>query len=157
MRKNVKNTLLVIVVILLLGLLVGCCCPTCPTCSQETHPENVEKIDQCSLLKWIRPLTPLALRWLMADWYSLVSKADIEWALSQIGPWECCMSLDDIIDSIHALKGYEDVPVGYVEYKNGEKKIIIICKEEGEKKAFLLINKKLEQLIEDSSIIDVII
>ena len=155
MKKNVKNIILILIIVtLLLGLLGGCCCPTCP---QENHPGEVEEIIQCLLLEWFRPLTPLATRWFMSKVYNLVKKIEIEWALTQIGPWQCCMSLDDIIYSIHLLDGYKDVPVGYVEYKNGERKIIIICKEEGEKKAFLLIDGEMKELICDPWVIDVVI
>ena len=154
MKKILVVILMFVIAAMLLG---GCCCYICPTCPQETHPESVEKISQCSLLKWIRPLTPLATRWLMSESYDLVSKSDIEWALSQIGPWGCCMGYNEITDGIHALKGYKDVPFGYVEYSNGMRVNIVICKEEGQKKAFLLVDGKLEQLICDSLIIDVVI
>jgi len=157
MKKNLKNTVLVFVIItLLLGLLGGCCC-VYPTCPEETHPGSVEKIYYCLLLEWFRPYIPNALRWFMSDWYSLVSKADIEWALSQIGPWGCCMSVDEITDSIHALDGYEDVPVGYVEYSNGTRVNVIICKEGGEKKAFLLISGEIKELICDPLVTNAVI
>ena len=159
MKKSIvgKIGLVIMIAIMLLGLLGGCCYYYCPTCPQETHPGNVEEISHRSLLDWIRPFIPMATRWLMANSYDLVSRADIEWALNQIGPWECCMNYDEITDGIHALEGYKYVPVGYVEYSNGTRVNIIICKDGGQKKAFLLINGELKQLIEDSSIIDAVI
>ena len=148
MKRNVKNLGLIVVIVVIVAMLSGgCCCYICPTCPQETHPESVEKILQCLLLEWFRPLTSLATRWFMSEVYHLVSKIDILWALNQIGPWECCMSYDEIIDGIHALEGYKYVPVGYVEYLNGTRVNVVICKVEGEKKAFLFINGKLEELI----------
>ena len=153
MKKNLKNFgLLVMIVVMLLGSLGGCCC-ICPTCPQETHPGSVEKISYCLLLEWFRQFTSNALRWFMLDWYSLVSKADIEWGLSQIGPWECCMSVDDITNAIRSLDGYANVPVGYAEYSNGTRVNVIICKEEGKKKVFLLVNGELEELTSDDPLI----
>jgi len=158
MKRNVKNVLVVVLIFVITTMLFGgCYCCYCPTCPQETHPESAETIDKCSLLEWFRGLTPLATRWLMSKFYVLVSESDIEWALTQIGPWECCMSYDEITDGIHALEGYKDVPVGYAEYSNGMRVNVIICKEQGEKKAFLLTNGKIEELTCDLRIVDVVI
>jgi|GEM_PF-6112820 len=154
-----KKILLILIVLVATTFLTGCyiCIDSiCPP-YQETHPGNVEEISHHSLLDWIRPFIPMALRWLMANSYDLVSRADIEWALNQIGPWGCCMSYNEITDAIHSLNGYRDVPIGYVEYSNGTRVNIVICKEEGEKKAFLLINGEMRELTCDILVINAVI
>jgi hypothetical protein len=157
MRKNVKNAVLTVVIVLLLvGLLGGCCCP--PTCPQEeVHPQILGTIAFCDLLEKAREWTPLAeYRWMMSESYELTSKSDIEWALDQVGAWGCCIEPFDLIDLFHQVKGYENVPFGYVKYQDGTIRNVAVYKS-GEIKAVLLIDGELKDLISDPLITEIVI
>ncbi|MDP2967313.1 MAG: hypothetical protein Q8N87_02800 [bacterium] len=154
-----KNAVLtVVIVLLLMGLLGGCCCPTCP--QEEVHPQILGTIAFCDLLEKAREWAPLAeYRWMMSESYELTSKADIEWALGQIGPWGCCIGILDLIDLFHGQSGYENVPFGYVKYSDGTMRNVAVYKDivTGQIRALLLVDGEFQELISDSYITEIVI
>lgn len=155
-----KKILLVLIVLITATLfLTGCniCCPTCPSQQEEIHPEITGGIEFCDLLEKARKWAPLAdYRWMKSEWYDLTSRDDIEWALDKIGPWGCCINSFELIDLFHQLEGYENVPFGYVKYSDGTIRNVAVYKS-GEIKAVLLIDGKLEDLISDPLIVEIVI
>ena len=159
---KMKKILLVLVILITATFFLGGCyiCIDCVCPSpQETHPQILETIYYCDLLQeYIRGWTPCAApRELTLSYFDLVSKDDIQWGLDKIGAWGCCMSYSEIIYELRQLKGYEKVPIGYVEYSNGTILNVVVCKEEGKIRAFLLVNGKFKELISDPLIAKIVI
>ena len=150
-----KKILLVLVILITATLFLGGCyicidC-ICPPIQETVHPQVLETIPLCDLLeKYVRGWTPEAIpREMTLLFYDLVSKADIEWALDKIGAWGCCVDPIYLVKLFHELKGYELVPFGYVEYPNNLIVNVVVCKVGQEIKAFLVMDRELQELIRD--------
>ena len=150
-----KKILLVLVILITATLFLTSCYVCidciCPPIQETVHPQVLDTIPLCDLLeKYVRGWTPEAMpREMTLLLYDLVSKADIEWALDKIGAWGCCIDPIDLVELFHELEGYKLVPFGYVEYPNNVIVNVVVCKEEGKIKAFLLIDGELKELICD--------
>ena len=159
MKRLASTVIILLIFAIFLTALTGCICCVCPPQEEEiTHPLILLIMYFCELLEKARIWAPMAnYRWMMSEFYELCSKSDIEWALSQIGALEHYMSYDEVTDQIHGLPGYGEVPCGYVELQDGTIRNIVVCVEEGEVRAYLFIDRKLEQLTSNSDITKMVI
>jgi len=157
-----KKILLVLIVLVATIFLTGCyiCIDSiCPP-YQETHPNVSAQIDFYTLLQLARGWTPWAeYRWMKSNYYDLVSKDDMEWVIKKIqqeyGLYYDCFT---IINLVHNTQpGYEKVPFGFVKYWDGTYRNVVVVLVNGEVRAYVLINGNLYRLIEDYTIVEIVI
>ena len=154
-----KKNILIVMIFVIASMLLGgccCCCPTCP--EEEIRPNVLAQIAYCDLLQKAREWTPCAdYRWMESEYYDLVSKSDIEWALAKTGQWACCIGMLDLIDLFHQVDGYENVPFGYVVYQDlTMANVMVYMDNSGQIRALLLVNGNLVELVSNPNIYQIV-